>query len=78
MMAGPLENRGDRPHYVSIQVSLRKGSYTVDTTGDQGSARISALIAGNGLIRLEPGAALAKGDVATVMLLSKEFEPGAA
>ncbi len=73
----PLKNKGDRPHLVSVQVKLDNGTYTIRTTGDQGSARISALIAGNGLVRLEPGQSLAAGETVSVMLLSKEFEIGA-
>jgi len=69
----PLKNKGDRPHLVSVQVSLNSGAYIASTTGDQGSARISALIAGNGLVRLEPGQELAAGESVSVMLLSREF-----
>jgi molybdopterin molybdotransferase len=78
VLTEPLKNKGDRPHLVSVHVKLKHGFYTIDATGDQGSARISALIAGNGLVKLEPGASLAVGDTATVMLLSREFEMGAA
>lgn len=78
LLTEPLKNRGDRPHLVSVQVKLSKGAYTIEATGDQGSARISALIAGNGLVRLEPGASLAAGETTSVMLLNREFEMGVA
>lgn len=76
MLTMPLKNRGDRPHLVSVQVSLQQGIYTISTTGDQGSARISALIAGNGLVKLEPGASLAAGDTVSVTLLKSQSEQG--
>jgi molybdopterin molybdotransferase len=76
VLTEPLRNRGDRPHLVSVNVRLQQGIYTVSNTGDQGSARISALIAGNGLMQLEPGQSLEAGESATVILLSREFEQG--
>jgi molybdopterin molybdotransferase len=78
ILTEPMKNRGGRPHLVSVQVKLDKGAYMVDSTGDQGSGRISALIAGNGLVRMEPGQELVAGDTVTVMLLSREFEMGVA
>jgi len=73
-----LNNKGDRPHLVSVQVKLSNGVYTIDATGDQSSARLSALIAGNGLVKLEPSQTLAAGETTSVMLLSREFETGVA
>ncbi len=78
ILTDPLKNKGDRPHLVSVQVKLDNGVYTITATGDQGSARISALIAGNGLVRLEPGQSLAAGETVSAMLLSREFEMGVA
>jgi molybdopterin molybdotransferase len=76
LLTEPLKNRGDRPQLVSVQVELNNGVYTIDPTGDQGSARISAMVAGNGLMKLEPGASLAAGETVSVMLLNREFEMG--
>jgi molybdopterin molybdotransferase len=72
----PAANRGKRPHLVRGIVSVQDDRYSVSTTGNQSSGRLSSLILGNGLMKLAPESALAAGDLAEVILLDRGFEMG--
>ncbi len=74
VLSESVRNRGDRPHLVRVRVTSENGAYAAATTGDQGSARLSSLTNGNGLIRVAPGAALVPGDAVDVLLLDRGFE----
>lgn len=69
-------NKGKRPHLVRGVVSVDNDRYSVSTTGNQSSGRLSSLIQGNGLIRLSPEAAQNVGDEVEVILLDRSFEMG--
>ncbi len=69
-------NKGNRPHLVRVIVSRDNGSYTVSTTGNQSSGRLSSLVQGNGLMRIAPEASYFMGEVVEVMLLDRGFEMG--
>lgn len=73
-----FKNKGDRPHLVRVLVEKRGGEYVAATTGNQSSARISSLTAGNGLMKVAPGMALNPGDAVDIFLLDREFEHGEA
>jgi molybdopterin molybdotransferase len=70
-------NEGSRPHLIRGIVSKQGDEYQVSTTGNQSSGRLSSLIQGNGLIRLDPHAELNSGDPVEVLLLDRGFEMGA-
>jgi molybdopterin molybdotransferase len=70
-------NEGNRPHLIRGIVSKQGDDYQVSTTGNQSSGRLSSLIQGNGLIRLDPHAVLNSGDPVEVLLLDRGFEMGA-
>lgn len=70
----PVRNEADRPHLVRVRVEAGPDGYVVCATGNQSSARLTSLTSGNGLLRLAPGAALAAGDRADVVLLDRGFE----
>lgn len=69
-------NNGKRPHLVRGIASTKDNRYYVSSTGNQSSARLSSLIQGNCLIKLEPGAALVPGDEAEIIVLDQSFEMG--
>ncbi|ABB30579.1 molybdenum cofactor synthesis domain protein [Geobacter metallireducens RCH3] len=71
-----IRNRGGRPHFVRVSVRLEAGRYRLATTGDQGSARLSSLTSGNGLVKLPPDAAIVAGSEVEVQLLDRHFEMG--
>jgi len=72
----PAKNKGGRPHLMRGIVSVADGVYRVSATGSQSSGRLSSLIQGNGLIRLEPNVSLSAGDGVEVLLLDRGFEMG--
>jgi len=72
----PAINNGKRPHMVRGIASTKDNWYYVSNTGNQSSARLSSLIQGNCLIKLEPGAALAPGDEVEIIVLDQSFEMG--
>jgi molybdopterin molybdotransferase len=72
----PVRNRGGRPHLVRVAVQLADGRYLATPTGNQGSARLSSLTSGNGLVKLPPEAVCAAGDEVEVQLLDRYFELG--
>jgi len=74
----PAANKGKRPHLVRGIVTIPEDRYLVSTTGNQSSGRLSSLIQGNGLIRMAPETAYAKGDEVEVLLLDRGFEMGEA
>lgn len=74
----PATNTGTRPHLVRGIVSVHDDRYSVSTTGNQSSGRLSSLIQGNGLIRLAPDTSYARGDEVEVLLLDRGFELGEA
>jgi molybdopterin molybdotransferase len=74
----PFRNKGERPHLVRVMVTLQDGAYHVSAVENQSSANLLSLIKSNGLLRLPPEASLAAGDAATVTLLDRGFEMGAA
>lgn len=69
-------NKGKRPHLVRGVVSIDDNGYSVSTTGNQSSGRLSSLIQGNGLIKLSPEAVQNVGDEVEVILLDRSFEMG--
>ncbi|AJE02286.1 molybdopterin molybdotransferase MoeA [Geobacter pickeringii] len=71
-----VKNRGDRPHLVRVAVRLEAGRYLLATTGDQGSARLTSLTSGNGLVKIPAGRTFAAGDEVEVQLLDRHFELG--
>ncbi|WP_298432072.1 gephyrin-like molybdotransferase Glp [Geobacter sp.] len=77
VLTEPVRNRGERPHLVRVAVRLAEGRYQVAATGEQGSARLSSLTSGNGLVKLPPDTALAAGSEVEVQLLDRHFEMGA-
>jgi molybdopterin molybdotransferase len=70
----PATNAGRRPHLVRGIVSKHGDRYQVSTTGNQSSARLSSLVQGNGLVRLDPESVYAAGDEVEVLLLDRGFE----
>ena len=74
----PATNTGTRPHLIRGIVSSHDDRYSVSTTGNQSSGRLSSLIQGNGLIRLAPDTSYARGDEVEVLLLDRGFELGEA
>lgn len=70
----PVSNKGTRPHFVRGIVSKDDSGYSVSTTGNQSSGRLSSLVEGNGLIRLSPMTSYEAGESVTVMLLDRSFE----
>lgn len=74
----PVTNIGTRPHLIRGIVSSHDDRYSVSTTGNQSSGRLSSLIQGNGLIRLAPDRSYARGDEVEVLLLDRGFELGEA
>jgi molybdopterin molybdotransferase len=78
LLEEPAKNKGGRPHLMRGIVAVdREGIYRVSLTGSQSSGRLSSLIQGNGLIRLEPEVSLAAGESVEVLLLDRGFEMGA-
>jgi molybdopterin molybdotransferase len=73
-----VKNGGNRPHLVRVAVRLEEGRYLVATTGDQGSARLTSLTSGNGLVKILPETSLAAGTEVEVQLLDRYFEIGTA
>ena len=71
-----VKNRGERPHLVRVAVRLVEGRYLLATTGDQGSARLTSLTSGNGLVKIPAGSVFAAGDEVEVQLLDRHFEMG--
>lgn len=71
-----VKNGGNRPHLVRVAVRLDGGRYRVATTGDQGSARLTSLTSGNGLVKISPETSLAAGAEVEVHLLDRYFEIG--
>lgn len=69
-------NKGNRPHLVRGIVSRQGDRYVVSTTGNQSSGRLSSLILGNGLMKLEPESTLGAGSEVEVVLLDRNFEMG--
>jgi molybdopterin molybdotransferase len=76
LLTEDVRNKGERPHFVRVLVERNERGYVVTTTGNQSSARISSLTAGNALLRLAAGASMAAGEEVSVSLLDREFESG--
>ena len=72
-LEAPLENKGNRVHMVRGRVSLTDGAFSVRSTGNQSSARLSSIVDGNGLIKAEPERVYRAGDMVEVMLLERDF-----
>ena len=70
----PVSNKGTRPHFVRGIVSKHDSGYSVTTTGNQSSGRLSSLVEGNGLIRLSPRTSCEAGESVAVILLDRSFE----
>jgi len=70
----PVSNKGTRPHFVRGIVSKHDSGYSVTTTGNQSSGRLSSLVEGNGLIRLSPRTSCEAGESIAVILLDRSFE----
>jgi molybdopterin molybdotransferase len=71
----PVNNRGERPHFVRVMATSVAEGFSAITTGNQSSARLSSLTGGNALLRLEPGENLPAGATVDLLLLDQPF-PG--
>lgn len=69
----PIMNPGSRPHLIRGLVTTKNGRYHVTTTGNQSSGRLSSLVLGNALIRLEHETSIQAGTETEVMLLDRSF-----
>lgn len=76
LLQEPAANKGKRPHLVRGIVSQKDDRYSVSTTGNQSSGRLSSMVLGNGLICLAPESVHAAGESVKTFLLDRSFEQG--
>jgi molybdopterin molybdotransferase len=76
LLSDDIRNRGDRPHLVSVKVTLDHGECHASVAGNQSSANLSSLTQSNGLLCLIPNSSLAAGSIVEVILLDRGFEIG--
>lgn len=76
LLKAPAANKGARAHLARAIVSVHDGRYYATTAGKERPGRLSSMIQGNGLIRLDPETVHAAGDEVEVLLLDRGFEMG--
>jgi len=76
VLSGPVRNKGSRPHLIRCDAQLRDGILTAGSTGDQGSARITSLTAGNALLCCPPDAHLPAGATVELCMLDRGAADG--
>ena len=74
ILSEQMANRGDRPHFIRVRISLEHGIYTASSTGNQSSANLASLTKGNCLLKLDPNTTIAAGSSAEITVLDHGFE----
>jgi len=70
-----IKKKPGRKHFIRSFVRLEEGSYTVTTTGDQGSGILKSMVAANGLLIFpEELSTLKAGDMVKVQLIDRTFD----
>ena len=69
-----IQKKPGRRHFIRASVSFEKGSYSVTTTGDQGSGILRSMVRANGLIIIpEDQEFVRAGEKVKVQLLDRSF-----
>jgi molybdopterin molybdotransferase len=69
----PLDNPGDRRHYLRAHLRFDQGRLGARVLARQGSHMLSSMLGANGLVVLEPGQRVESGGEVTVQIIGRVF-----